>query len=57
MINHELTLIPEPIADGWRAKCSCGWQEARTFLDIETRTKESLIAALQKDFEDHRRRI
>jgi hypothetical protein len=26
--EHRLTLEPQPIADQWMAKCSCGWRKA-----------------------------
>lgn len=51
MQKHDLTLTPASIVDSWHAKCSCGWQRARSFYDIQN--KEELLKALQNDFDVH----
>lgn len=49
--HHTLTLEPQPIADQWMAKCSCGWRSTESFH--ETPDRDDLIAVLSLRHEDH----
>jgi hypothetical protein len=49
---HEMRTVPQTIADGWEAYCSCGeWRAFEQFRAIETR--EGLLAALSAAHADH----
>lgn len=51
-MEHELELVPQPTADGWQAKCSCGkWKTFASFY--EYRTKDDLIAELSRQHSSH----
>jgi hypothetical protein len=59
-MGHTLELIPQPIADGWQGKCSCGeWKSMSYFQDFDAPlldhfgSREEVIADLQKQFEQH----
>lgn len=49
--RHGLTLEPQPIADQWMGKCSCGWRKAVSFWDIEDR--DALIAVIRRLHSEH----
>lgn len=50
--QHKICLVPQSIADGWEAFCSCGkWKSFKSFYDFPT--KESLIDALRADHASH----
>lgn len=57
MSAHELKLIPQPIADGWQAKCTCGWKSFSYFQDFDATdhfgTRDEVLAELQKQFNLH----
>lgn len=49
---HEIFFVPQSIADGWEAYCSCGqWRGFENFYEIPDR--EQLINALKAEFEKH----
>lgn len=49
---HEIAYVPQTIADGWEAYCSCGeWRGFTSFY--ETPTREDTFAALKTAFERH----
>lgn len=54
---HELQLIPQSIADGWQAKCKCGWSMFSCFQDFDTDkkfgSKEDVLAHLRSEYEAH----
>lgn len=50
---HEILYVPQSMADGWDAFCSCGeWRAFETFYEIPER--DELLAALKLEFEKHR---
>lgn len=49
--QHALTLEPQPIADQWMAKCSCGWHSTASFYDFPNR--DALLEELRKRFKQH----
>lgn len=49
---HEVAYVPQSIADGWEAYCSCG--QWRGFLSLyETPGRDETIAALKAEFDKH----
>jgi hypothetical protein len=50
-LMHTLTLEPQPIADQWMARCSCGWRDRLSFHEVEG--KEALLAELRRRFKVH----
>ncbi|WP_157073614.1 hypothetical protein [Sphingomonas soli] len=51
MTDHTLTREPQPIADQWMAKCSCGWRKPVSFYDFSTR--EDVFAEIDRLFAQH----
>lgn len=51
MTEHKLQLIPQTIADGWEAECSCGWHKFRSFYEINDR--DALLKRLREDYNEH----
>lgn len=35
--HHALTKEPQPIADQWMGKCTCGWRTTVSFYEIPSR--------------------
>lgn len=48
---HTLTREPQPIADQWMAKCSCGWRSPVSFWEFDT--QEAVFAEIDRRFRDH----
>jgi len=49
--QHALTLEPQPMADQWMGKCSCGW---RTTVSIyEAPTREATIQEIRRRHAEH----
>lgn len=51
MVDHALTLEPQPIADQWMAKCSCGWQMTESFWT--TPDRDDLLVKLRAAHVSH----
>jgi hypothetical protein len=51
--DHELELRPQSIADGWEARCKCGWRKFRSFMTIANR--DEMIKTLREDYAKHAR--
>lgn len=49
--DHELELVPQPVADGWQAQCVCGWKTFASFYDFKT--KDELVAELDRRYREH----
>nr|WP_312295965.1 hypothetical protein [Brevundimonas diminuta] len=50
-MDHKLTLEPQPIADQWMAKCSCGWRATESFWT--TPDRDDLLAKLKERYQAH----
>jgi len=51
MVDHTLTIEPQPIADQWMAKCSCGWRQTESFW--KTPDRDALLEKLRTAHRDH----
>jgi hypothetical protein len=50
--EHDIVYVPQSIADGWEAYCSCG--EWRAFENFYAQpSKEGLLKALKEAFAEH----
>lgn len=55
-MTHSLELVPQSIADGWEAICSCGWRKFEPFAwekDDPKSTRDGLLAFLKERFREH----
>jgi hypothetical protein len=57
IIEHKLELIPQPIADGWQAKCVCGWSAFSYFQDFDSPghfgSKDEVLNCLRQGYRGH----
>ncbi|OWK27592.1 hypothetical protein SPDO_32750 [Sphingomonas dokdonensis] len=49
--EHVLSLEPQPIADQWMGRCTCGWRMIASLHDFETGI--AARSALQAGFNVH----
>lgn len=50
--QHSIATVPQSMADGWEAYCSCGeWRAFASFYEYPSR--EGLLAALRGAFDQH----
>lgn len=57
--NHEALFVPQSIADGWEAYCSCGqWRGFASFRDLPPdqckNARETVISCLRESHEAHK---
>lgn len=51
MTEHNLTKEPQPIADQWMGKCSCGWQTTVSAYEISDR--DTLLVEIDRRYGEH----
>lgn len=50
--KHTLTKEPQPIADQWMGRCSCGWRTTVSVYEIADR--DALLHEIDLRHSDHR---